>query len=112
MRTALSDDNLCDVFHALGDRTRLEIVRLVSRDDHTVLELASRFEMSQPAVSKHLGVLERAGLIARIKDGRYRRCRAIREPISEATKWLDQIEQYWNSRLDRLEELINDADGT
>ena len=108
----MNNDTLCDVFHALGDRTRLEIVRLVSREDHTVLELASRFEMSQPAVTKHLGVLERAGLISRIKEGRYRRCRAIREPLAEATMWLDQIEEYWNSRLDKLEELLNDDDGT
>ena len=108
----IQDDELCDVFHALGDRTRLEIVRLVSRDDHTVLELASRFDMSQPAVTKHLGVLERAGLIARIKEGRYRRCRGKREPIERANEWLGQIDEYWNSRLDRSEELLDDDDAT
>ena len=100
--------DLSSVFHALGHPARLEIVALVSRRDHTVLELAGRFDMSQPAVTKHLAVLEDAGLIIRLKDGRFRRCRVRHEPIETAKTWMETIERYWNEQLDRLEEVLRE----
>lgn len=94
------------VFHALADPTRRRIVHDLARGDRTVMDLARQFAMSQPAVTKHLNVLEAAGLIARHRDGRRRRCtlrpRALRRPAA----WLRRYESLWHQRLDALERLL------
>jgi DNA-binding transcriptional ArsR family regulator len=94
------------VFRALADPTRRRIVHDLARGDRTVMDLARQFAMSQPAVTKHLNVLESAGLIARHREGRRRRCalrpRALRRP----TAWLRRYESLWNQRLDALERLL------
>ena len=94
------------VFHALADPTRRRIVHDLARGDRTVMDLARQFAMSQPAVTKHLNVLEAAGLIARHREGRRRRCvlrpRALRRPSA----WLHRYESLWHERLDALERLL------
>jgi DNA-binding transcriptional ArsR family regulator len=94
------------VFHALADPTRRRIVHDLARGDRTVMDLARQFTMSQPAVTKHLNVLEAAGLIVRRREGRRRHCalrpRALRRPAA----WLRRYESLWNRRLDALERLL------
>jgi len=91
-------------FAALGDPTRLAILdRLAAEGDLTVQDLAQPFAMSLPAVSQHLKVLERAGFIARGKDGQRRPCRLCPERIAEAARWFDHTRVAWEARLDRLE---------
>ena len=91
-------------FAALGDPTRLAILdRLAAEGDLTVQDLAQPFAMSLPAVSQHLKVLERAGFIARGKDGQRRPCRLRPERLKEAARWFDHTRAAWEARLDRLE---------
>ena len=98
---------LSDTFAALGDPTRLAILdRLASDGDLTVQEIARPFAMSLPAVSQHLKVLERAGLIARGRDGQKRPCSLRAERLAEATRWLNHTREAWEARFDRLERFI------
>src|SRR5262245_28898172 len=93
-------------FAALGDPTRLAIVsRLAAEGDMTVQEIARPFPMSLPAISQHLKVLERAGLIIRGRDGRKRPCQIRPDRLAEARQWLDHTPQAWEARIDRLEGL-------
>jgi DNA-binding transcriptional ArsR family regulator len=95
---------LARAFAALGDPTRLAILdRLAAEGDLTVQDLAQPFAMSLPAVSQHLKVLERAGFIARGKDGQRRPCRLRPERVAEAARWFDHTREAWEARLDRLE---------
>lgn len=95
---------LSDTFAALGDPTRLAIVsRLASEGDMTVQEIARPFGMSLSGVSQHLKVLERAGLIARGRDGQKRPCRLNAERLAETQRWFDHTQAAWNARFDRLE---------
>jgi DNA-binding transcriptional ArsR family regulator len=94
------------VFHALSDPTRRRIVRDLSRGDRTVMELARQFAMSQPAVTKHLNVLETAGVIARRREGRRRRCSLRPAALRRPTTWLRRYEALWNTRLDALAALL------
>jgi DNA-binding transcriptional ArsR family regulator len=99
--------SLSDTFAALGDATRLEILsRLASEGDMTVQEIARPFAMSLPAVSQHLKVLERAGLIARGRDGQKRPCRLNAERLAETARWFDHTHAAWETRLDRLERFL------
>src|SRR4051812_39573702 len=94
-------------FAALGDPTRMAILaRLASQGDLTVHEIAAPFAMSLPAVSQHLKVLERAGLIARGRDGQKRPCRLNVERLAETARWLDHTRAAWEARFDRLERFI------
>ena len=94
-------------FAALGDPTRLAILgRLAAEGDLTVQDLAQPFAMSLPAVSQHLKVLERAGFIARSKDGQHRPCRLRPERLKEAARWFDHTRAAWEARLDRLEDFL------
>jgi DNA-binding transcriptional ArsR family regulator len=96
--------SLSDAFAALGDPTRLAIVsRLASEGDMTVQDIARPFAMSLPAVSQHLKVLERAGLIARGREGQTRPCRLNAERLAETARWFDHTRAAWEARLDRLE---------
>lgn len=90
------------VFAALADPTRRAIVARLAQSDATVGELAAPFEISRPAVSKHLDVLERAGLVHRIAEGRTNRCRLDARPLSEANAWVERYRDYWEGSLDAL----------
>ena len=92
------------VFAALGDSTRTELVTKLSRGPASVSELAEPYSMSLRAVLKHLQVLEDAGVVATVKEGRVRRCWLQEQSIAESARWLMQVSQRWERRLDRLEE--------
>ena len=99
--------NLTETFAALGDPTRMAILsRLASQGDLTVQELAEPFAMSLPAVSQHLKMLERAGLIARGRDGQKRPCSLRPGRLVEAMGWLNHTREAWEARLDRLERFL------
>lgn len=103
--------DLGKTFAALGDPTRMAILgRLAAQGDLTVQELAAPFDMSLPAVSQHLKVLERAGLIARGRDGQKRPCSLRPERLAEATRWLSHTQAAWEARLDRLERFLATSD--
>lgn len=94
-------------FAALGDPTRMAILsRLAAQGDLTVQEIAEPFAMSLPAVSQHLKVLERAGLIARGRDGQKRPCSLRAERLAEATGWLTHTREAWDARFDRLDQFL------
>ncbi len=95
-------ESLDRVFHALADPTRRAIVTRLADGPATVGELAEPFSMSLPAVSKHLAVLERARLMARDRDGRFRRCRLEPEPMAGAAEWIARTRAFWEGRLDGL----------
>jgi len=91
------------VFSALADPTRRAMLGRLARGEHTVTELARPFTISLPAVSKHLKVLERAGLIERRIEGRVHRCRLRPKPLEDAADWMAGCRAYWEGRLDALE---------
>src|SRR5205809_1289296 len=95
------------VFSALSDPTRRAIVVRLTEGEASVSELAQPFEFSLPAVTKHLAVLERAGLLERRKEGRVRRCRLLAEPMRVADDWLGSYRVFWQERLDSLSEYLN-----
>jgi DNA-binding transcriptional ArsR family regulator len=97
-----SDDQLDLVFAALADRTRRSLLARLAGEPKTVSELAEPFEMSLPAVSKHLGVLERAGLVSRSLDGRVRRCTLHVGPLRGAEQWLSHYRGFWSDNLEAL----------
>ena len=99
----MATDHLSAIFSALADPTRRTILARLAAGSATVTELAMPFEMSLPAVSKHLKVLERAGLIARSKEAQWRPCRLEVAPLREAADWLEEYRQLWDGRLDRLD---------
>ncbi len=98
------------VFHALSDPTRRAMLAGLAKKAHTVSELASPFDMSLAAASKHLKVLERAGLIQRVVQGRTHLCRLEAAPLRSAEAWLRHYEQFWTERLDVLAGLIEAED--
>ena len=91
------------VFAALSDPTRRAIVRRLADGEATVLELAEPFPLSLPAISRHLKVLEEAGLITRSRDGQRRPCRLRPEPLAEIATWAEHTRAAWEQRLDRLD---------
>lgn len=97
-----ANERLDTVFHALSDRTRRALIARLAEGPCIVTELAEPFEMSLPAVSKHLKVLESAGLVARAVDGRIHRCSLIAKPLGEAELWLDFYRSFWEDTLGRL----------
>jgi DNA-binding transcriptional ArsR family regulator len=96
-------DQLDLTFSALADPTRRAILTRLAEGEATVNELAEPLPMSLPAVSRHLKVLERAGLIARTRDAQWRRSRLQAEPLDEAVDWMQSRKQTWEGRMDRLE---------
>lgn len=100
--------SLDETFAALSDPTRREILVALSDGDRSVSELAEPFEISLPGISKHLTVLERAGLITRWREGRVRRCRLEREPLADALHWIAGYGRFWEESLDSLERLLAD----
>jgi len=101
-----STDRLSLIFMALADPTRRHILEQLSKGDATVNELAKPFSMSLPAVSKHLKVLERAGLISRGRNAQWRPCRLEAEALKEAADWMNQYRQLWEESLRNLEGYI------
>lgn len=101
--TAADSDRLDRVFAALADPTRRALLTRLARGSGTVQELAEPFAMSLPAVSKHLKVLERAGLVSRGKHAQYRPCTIAPEPLQHAAAWLERYARLWDERLDRLD---------
>jgi DNA-binding transcriptional ArsR family regulator len=95
-------------FAALADPTRRAILARLSSGHASVTELAGPFAMTQPAISKHLKVLERAGLIARDRDAQRRPSRLVAQPLAEANAWLAQYSRFWESSFQRLDVLLDD----
>ncbi|MCL6707065.1 metalloregulator ArsR/SmtB family transcription factor [Pseudomonas sp. R2.Fl] len=99
-------DPLSETLSALADPTRRAILARLSTGEATVNELAEPFDMSLPAVSKHLKVLERAGLISRSRSAQWRPCRLEPEPLKAVDGWLAEYRRLWEQRLDRLESYL------
>ncbi|GAA1762820.1 ArsR/SmtB family transcription factor [Agromyces humatus] len=100
------EDELSLVFQALADPTRRAIISRLRGGPTTVGELAEPFSMSRPAISQHLKVLERAGLIERTADAQWRRCTLRTEPLDDASAWVDRHRDEWNERFDLLDERL------
>ena len=96
-------DQLSTTFAALADPTRRAILARLATGEYSVTALAEPFDMSLPAVSKHLRVLERAGLIARGREAQWRPCRLQAEPLKEVVDWAERYRHLWEGRLDRLD---------
>ena len=103
-----SPERLDATFAALADPTRRAILARLASGEASVTELAAPFEMSQPAISKHLKVLERAGLISRGRDAQRRPCRLEAEPLAQANAWLESYRQLWESRYQHLDDLLEE----
>lgn len=101
-------DHLTSIFSALADPTRRAILTKLSGGESSVKELAEPFAISAPAITKHLKVLEKAGLIARGKDAQWRPCRLKAAPLKEASDWIDQYKTFWEESLDRLDDYLKD----
>jgi DNA-binding transcriptional ArsR family regulator len=102
----MPDDQLSLTFAALADPTRRAILARLANGDATVNELAAPFDMSLQAVSKHLKVLERAGLISRRRDAQWRPCRLETTPLDGASDWIARYRDRWTDRFDRLDQEI------
>ena len=101
-------DNLDATFAALADSTRRAILARLAKGEASVTDLAEPFAMSQPAISKHLKVLEGAGLISRGRDAQRRPCRIEAKPLEEASGWLDGYRQIWEGNFQRLDALLDE----
>jgi DNA-binding transcriptional ArsR family regulator len=104
----MSPDHLSTTFSALADPTRRAILARLATGEATVTELSAPFEMSMPAISKHLKVLERAGLIARGREAQWRPCRLEAAPLKEVADWVEEYRQVWEQRLDRLDRYLRE----
>lgn len=102
------EDKLSLTFAALADPTRRAILARLAQGEMSVTELAEPFDMSLPAVSKHLKVLERAGLIERRREAQWRIARLEAGPLKEVADWLDNYRRFWNESFDRLDELLRE----
>ena len=101
-------DHLSTTFAALADPTRRAILARLASGECSVTELAEPFEMSMPAVSKHLRVLERAGLIARRREAQWRPCRIEAAPLKDVADWTERYRHIWEQRLDRLDAYLQE----
>src|SRR6478735_7699670 len=102
----MSPDRLSNTLAALADPTRRAILARLALGETSVTELAEPFAMSLPAVSKHLKVLERAGLIKRSREAQWRPCRLEAGPLKDAAEWLEHYRRFWDESLDRLDALL------
>jgi DNA-binding transcriptional ArsR family regulator len=100
-------DQLTSTFAALADPTRRAILARLALGETSVTELAEPFRMSMPAVSKHLKVLERAGLIARGREAQWRPCRLEAAPLKNIAQWVEEYRQFWEQSFDRLENYLS-----
>src|SRR5580658_5304079 len=101
-------DHLSATFGALADPTRRAILARLAASEASVTELAEPFRISLPAVSRHLKVLERAGLIARSRSAQWRPCRLAPEPLKEISEWLDAYRRFWDESLDNLADYLKE----
>lgn len=101
-------NNLDATFAALADPTRRAILARLATGDASVTELAAPFDLSQPAISKHLKVLERAGLISRGRDAQRRPCRLEAAPLAVATEWMETYRRFWEESFERLDALLDE----
>jgi DNA-binding transcriptional ArsR family regulator len=104
----MSPDHLTTTFAALADPTRRAILARLASGESSVTRLAEPFEMSLPAISKHLKVLERAGLIARGREAQWRPCRLEAGPLKEASDWIEHYRRFWEQSFDRLEDYLRE----
>ena len=104
-------DHLSTTYAALADPTRRAILARLATGEATVGELAEPFAMSLPAVSKHLKVLERAGLIARRRKAQWRPCRIEARPLKDAAQWLEHYRHFWDDSFDRLDVYLGELQG-
>lgn len=104
----MTSQQLDAVFAALADSTRRAILERLAGGEATVSELAAPFAMSLPAVTKHLQVLERAGLITKGRNAQYRPCQLAAEPLREAADWVGQYRRFWEENLDNLEDYLRE----
>jgi len=104
----MTADALSTTFGALADPTRRAILARLTEGEVSVTELAEPFAITLPAVSKHLKVLERAGLISRGRAAQWRPCRLAPEPLKEATDWLETYRRFWDESLDRLADHLSE----
>lgn len=104
----MATERLDATFMALADPTRRAILARLAIGEATVMELVAPFKLSQPAISKHLKVLERAGLISRGRDGQKRPCRIEATPLAEASEWLEAYRKVWEPNFERLDDLLEE----
>jgi len=104
----MTTDQLSSTFQALADPTRRAILAKLAKGERSVTELAEPFDMSLPAVTKHLKVLERAGLISRGRQAQWRPCKLEVKPLRDASEWIEAYRQFWEQSLDRLEDYLRD----
>lgn len=107
----MSRDRLSDTFAALADPTRRAILERLAQGEASVTELAKPFAISPPAISRHLKVLERAGLITRTRHAQWQPCRLDPAPLKDAADWMEQYRQHWDERLDHLEAYLREIQG-
>ena len=103
-------DTLDAIFSALGDPTRRGILAQLAKGEARVTELAAPYQMSLPAVSKHLRVLEEAGLVKKEKDGRVIRCRCDPAPLKGAAAWLEKYQRFWETQFDALANYLEEPE--
>jgi DNA-binding transcriptional ArsR family regulator len=104
-------DTLSTTFSALADPTRRAILAKLASGERSVTELAAPFDMSMPAVSKHLKVLERAGLIERGRDAQWRPCKLRARPLEEVADWVEHYRKFWDESMDRLDDYLMELQG-
>src|SRR5262245_24119789 len=99
----MTNERLSATFAALADPTRRAILARLASGERSVTELAAPFDMSLPAISKHLKVLERAGLVERSRDAQFRPCKLRPKPLEEVSRWLEHYRRFWDESFDRLD---------
>lgn len=102
----MATDSLSTTFAALSDPTRRAILARLTTGEKSVTELAEPFDMTMPAVSKHIKVLERAGLVERRREAQYRPCRLQPEPLQDIDAWIEQYRAFWEASFDRLDDYL------
>lgn len=108
----MPSDHLSATFAALADPTRRAILKRLSRGECSVTELAEPFDVSLPAISKHLKVLERAGLVARGREAQWRPCRLDAKPLQDVSDWVERYRRHWEARFDRLDVYLQELQRT
>ncbi len=104
----MTPDRLTATFGALADPTRRAILARLAAGEASVTELAEPFDVSLPAISKHLKVLERAGLVARGREAQWRPCRLDAKPLEDVADWVERYRRHWEERFDRLDEYLRE----
>src|SRR3954467_7748677 len=107
----MTPERLDATFSALADPTRRALLARLASGEASVLELARPFDVSLPAISKHLKVLERAGLIARGREAQWRPCRLQAEPLKGVSEWVERYREFWERRFDRLGDYLDELQG-